>query len=68
MTRRELLEYLVLGEIADHYEEHNDVYENVAACANALTISVQPSEVDSILLDLVRRGLAHAYILPSGPS
>jgi hypothetical protein len=63
MRPQQLLRLLVLGEIADDYEEPNHIYENVARRATACGIATTQQLVELLLLELVEQGMAKAYDL-----
>lgn len=67
MTRDELIRMLVLNEISDDYEESEHVFENVSERGRNCGISVEVSDVNRTLLELVNSGSAKAYDLWKNP-
>jgi hypothetical protein len=63
VNNRELTRQIVLGAIADDYEEPNHIYQDVEARATTCGIPITVGSVQRILLELVEQGLAKAYIL-----
>ena len=69
MYRIEVVRTLVLAEISDDFEEPEHVNENITEIARLCGLSVERSEVLSMLRDLVESGYAKAYLLSmKGPA
>jgi hypothetical protein len=58
---------LVLNEISDDYEEPGHINERVVELGRDCGLSIEPSDVNRALLDLVRFGWAKAYDLWKEP-